>query len=299
MRSGARLPSWLTKPLSDPVETRLVRSTLSTHRLNTVCDEAKCPNRVDCFSRGTATFLILGDRCTRDCRFCAVSHDVPTALDEGEPEEVAAAATALGLDFVVVTSVTRDDLPDGGASHFARTVAALRAAMPGVGVEVLVPDFGGSGALVDVVLNAVPDVFGHNVETVPRLYEQVRAGADYGRSLGVLGHAASSDRVLVKSSVMLGMGETREELTAVFDDLLGAGVDIVTLGQYLRPSRDHHGVERFVHPDEFEELREECLRMGFRWVSAGPFVRSSYRAHEAAGALGSGAHRSCNQRERS
>ncbi len=286
MKTAARLPGWLTKPLSDPAETRLVRKTLESHRLNTVCDEAKCPNRVDCFSRGTATFMILGDRCTRDCRFCAVSHACPLPPDPAEPDEVAHAAATLGLDFVVVTSVTRDDLPDGGASQFAATVRAVRSSRPGVGVEVLVPDFRGSTEAVDAVLESAPDVFGHNVETVRGLYTVVRPGARYERSLEVLSHAAGSGSdALVKSSLMLGVGETREELERALVDVRSAGAEIVCLGQYLRPSLDHHPVARYVPPEEFDELAELCRSMGFRWVSSGPFVRSSYRAQEAVEAL--------------
>ena len=287
MKTAVRLPGWLTKPMTDPGETRLVRRTLESHRLNTVCDEARCPNRVDCFSRGTATFMILGDSCTRDCKFCAVSHAGPLPLDPAEPDEVASAATTLGLDFVVVTSVTRDDLADGGASQFAATVRAVRASRTGVGIEVLVPDFKGSREAIDVVLESGPDVFGHNVETVRRLYPAVRERARHERSLHVLSQAAASGSgALVKSSLMLGMGETREELEQALADVMSAGAEIVCLGQYLRPSVDHHPVARFVPPEEFDELAVMCRSMGFRWVSAGPFVRSSYRAHEAVAALG-------------
>jgi len=286
VKTGARLPAWLTKPLPDPEETRLVRETLKSHCVHTVCDEARCPNRVDCFSRGTATFMILGDRCTRDCGFCAVAHDGQLPPDPAEPEEVASAATTLGLDFVVVTSVTRDDLPDGGASSFAATVGALRRAKPGIGVEVLVPDFGGSHEAVGAVLESRPEVFGHNMETVERLYREVRPGADYERSLDVLSCAASRDSdALVKSSLMLGLGETRDELLETLRDIRAAGVEILYLGQYLRPSSEHHSVARFVPPEEFDELAAIGRTMGFAWVSAGPFVRSSYRAHEAAAAL--------------
>ena len=288
MKTGARLPAWLTKPMADPAETRLVRETLKSHRVNTVCDEARCPNRVDCFSRGTATFMILGDRCTRDCGFCAVAHASPLPVDTAEPDEVASAATTLGLDYVVVTSVTRDDLPDGGAAQFAATIRAIRRADARAGIEVLVPDFGGSSSAIETVLAAGPDVFGHNVETVERLYPAVRKGARYKRSLEVLSHAAAAaSEALVKSALMLGMGETREELRRALADVLASGVDIIYLGQYLRPSAEHHPVARFVPPAEFDELASECLSMGFRWASAGPFIRSSYRAHEAVAALGS------------
>ena len=264
-----------------------MRAAIAGHRLNTVCDEAKCPNRVDCFSRGTATFMILGNRCTRDCRFCAVEHGRPLPVDREEPGRVAAAARSLGLGFVVVTSVTRDDLPDGGADLFADTIRAVRRELPEAGVEVLVPDFGGSAAAVDAVLAARPDVFAHNVETVPRLYPSVRSGADYERSLGVLARAAGEGRAAaVKSALMLGLGEERAEVERTLRELRSAGVDIVYLGQYLRPSEQHRPVARFVPPDEFEELRRFCIDEGFHWVSAGPFVRSSYQAELAAAGVG-------------
>lgn len=286
MRRRERLPHWLTKPLSDPSDMRQVRAVLSTGRLNTVCDEARCPNRVDCFARGTATFMILGDRCTRDCRFCAVSPGDPRDVESTEPAAVASAAAALGLDYVVVTSVTRDDLPDGGAGQFTEVIRAIRRVLPRAGVEVLVPDFAGDEAAVEAVLAERPEVFGHNVETVERLYPAVRRGADYRRSLDVLRTASDrGGRVLVKSAVMLGVGETRRELEDTLGDLREAGVEIVCLGQYLSPSDRHHAVERYVPPDEFDELADVCRAMGFRWVESGPFVRSSYRAHEAAAAL--------------
>jgi len=231
--------------------------------------------------------MILGDRCTRDCRFCAVEHGTPRPVDESEPARLASAAAALGLSYVVITSVTRDDLGDGGALAFARTIAAVRNELPRAGVEVLVPDFGGERAAVDVVLDGTPDVFGHNVETVSRLYGEVRLGADYGRTLGVLSHAAASGEVAhVKSALMLGLGETRAEVDRTLDDLRGAGVDIVYMGQYLAPSADHRPVARYVHPDEFDELAEDARRKGFGWVSAGPFVRSSYMAEQAVGFAG-------------
>jgi lipoic acid synthetase len=283
-----RLPEWLTKPLADPESMRGVRRALAKHRLHTVCDEARCPNRVECFARGTATFMILGDRCTRDCRFCAVEHGPPEPADADEPARVAAAARDLGLDFVVVTSVTRDDLPDGGASVFAGTVRALRESVPEAGVELLVPDFGGDESALDAVLASGPDVLGHNVETVERLYDGVREGADYGRSLGVLRRASEAGSARVKTALMLGLGETRSEVEAALRDVRAAGADLVWMGQYLRPSAAHAPVSRFVHPDEFAELREYALSLGFGWVSAGPFVRSSYHAEAALAAARGG-----------
>jgi lipoic acid synthetase len=276
-----RLPAWLTRPLSDPAKTRKVRRALTDHGLNTVCDEARCPNRAECFGRGTATFMILGAACTRECAFCAVGHGDPDPPDPEEPARVATAARALGLRYVVVTSVTRDDLDDGGAAHFVEAVESLRREIPGAGIELLVPDFLGDARALDRVLEARPDVLGHNVETVRRLYPAVRSGAGYERSLRVLRRAADSGLVgHVKSALMLGLGETRDEIEETLGDLAGAGVGIVCMGQYLRPSPDHAPVERFVPPGEFDDLRRRALAAGFGRVVAGPFVRSSYRAED-------------------
>jgi lipoyl synthase len=289
--SGAsRLPDWLTRPISDPKETGGVRRTLSHHRLNTVCDEARCPNRFECFARGTATFMILGDTCTRDCAFCAVRHGQPSPPDYDEPRRVASAAAELGLEFVVVTSVTRDDLEDGGASQFSRTVVEVRSQLPGADVEVLVPDFrGGEGAL-EAVLESRPAVVGHNVETARRLYPDVRMGADYDRTLELLRRVSEKGGcVAVKSAMMLGLGETRREVEETLTDLRDAGVDIVCLGQYLSPTRAHVPVQRFVPPPEFDELKEFALGIGMKHVSAGPFVRSSYNAAAALEAARAGA----------
>jgi lipoic acid synthetase len=286
VRDEARLPPWLRKAHSVPAETRRVRDALAAFRLNTVCDEALCPNRVDCLSRGTATFMLLGDRCTRSCGFCAVGHGEPRPPDQDEPARVARAARSLGLRYVVLTSVTRDDLADGGAAHFAEAVRAARAGVPGAGIEVLVPDFLGDERSLDTVLESGPDVFGHNVETVARLYPVARRGAGFERSLAVLSRAAQSGLVRhVKSALMLGLGESRAEIEATLDDLRGAGVTIVCLGQYLRPSPRHLPVARFVPPTEFEDLKASADARGFAWVAAGPFVRSSYEADAAALAL--------------
>jgi lipoic acid synthetase len=281
-----RLPRWLLKPRPAARATRRVRRALEALRLNTVCDEALCPNRGECLGRGTATFLLLGDRCTRDCGFCAVGHGRPEPPDPTEADRVALAARELGLRHVVLTSVTRDDLADGGAEEFARCVRAVRERAPGATVEVLVPDFQGSAAAVDEVLESRPDVFGHNIETVRRLYASTRRGADYGRSLAVLARAAAArGGARVKSALMLGLGETRDEVEDALDDLRDAGVEIVCLGQYLRPSERHLAVRRFLPPEEFEGLRAAAEAKGFAWVTAGPFVRSSYEADRAAGTL--------------
>ncbi|MCD4690770.1 lipoyl synthase [bacterium] len=287
MSERRRLPDWLTKPIADPAKTRFVRDTLAASGLNTVCNEARCPNRVDCFSRGTATFMILGDRCTRDCRFCAVAHGDAGVPDLREPRRVAEAVRTLGLSYIVITSVTRDDLPDGGAAHFAATVRAIHELCPETGVEVLVPDFGGDTDAVDTVLASRPDVFGHNLETVRRLYDGARAGGNYERSLTVLRYAAASpDAPLVKSSLMVGLGETRLELDGAFMDLRRARVDVLYIGQYLQPTSKHAQVERFIPPAEFDELAEWCRELGFAWVSSGPFVRSSYEAERVIEELG-------------
>ena len=247
--------------------------------LHTVCQEARCPNVGECWGHRTATFMLLGDVCTRNCGFCAVAHGRPVAVDPDEPERVAAGVARLGLRHVVVTSVDRDDLADGGAAHFAATARAIKARVPECRVEVLVPDFQGRVASVGEVVASPIDVFNHNLETVPRLYRRARAGARYGRSLAVLAAAKSyRDGLLTKAGLMLGLGETEPELLSVFSDLRGAGCDILTIGQYLRPSAAHLPVERYVPPEEFDALRTRALGLGFRYVEAGPLVRSSYHA---------------------
>ena len=247
--------------------------------LHTVCQEARCPNIGECWGHRTATFMLLGDTCTRNCGFCAVTHGRPLAVDPAEPLRVASAVARLGLRHVVVTSVNRDDLADGGAAHFAATARAIKRLLPGCRVEVLVPDFQGNLASVAEVVASPIDVFNHNLETVPRLYRRVRAGARYARSLAVLEAAhGGRDRLHTKTGLMLGLGETQEELASVFRDLRSIGCDILTLGQYLRPSGEHLPVERYVPPEEFTALGAEALALGFRHVEAGPLVRSSYHA---------------------
>jgi len=249
--------------------------------LHSVCRSAACPNQGECWNRGTATFMILGDRCTRGCRFCNVRGSEPLPPDPQEPAKVARAVAELGLRHAVVTSVTRDDLPDGGAAQFARLTQEIRRAAPGCRIELLIPDLGGSRQALAEVLAASPDILGHNLETVPRLYPLVRLGADYARSLRLLAAARElAPQVPTKSGLMLGMGEERDELLAVFADLLQAGCKRLTLGQYLAPSRGHHPVARYVPPAEFAELRRQALELGFRHVEAGPLVRSSYHAEE-------------------
>ncbi|HOE00942.1 MAG TPA: lipoyl synthase [Kiritimatiellia bacterium] len=276
----ARLPNWFRRPLLPGTTGSRVKQLLGQHGLHTVCEGAKCPNRAACWHDAAAAFLILGDTCTRDCGFCAIPHGaVLPPPDPGEPQRLAEAAAGMGLRYVVVTSVTRDDLPDGGAAHFAATIHALRARIPGVEVEVLIPDLQGDTTALDIVLAAQPDILNHNLETVARLQPTVRPQADYARSLGVLRYAAQAG-ARVKSGLMLGMGETREELMAALHDLRAAGVTLLTLGQYLAPSAAHHPVARFVPPEEFAALHEQALALGFVAVAAGPQVRSSYHAGE-------------------
>ena len=250
-------------------------------RLHTVCEEAHCPNIGECWGHKTATFMLLGDVCTRNCGFCAVTHGRPAAVDPHEPQRVAAGVVRLGLRHVVVTSVDRDDLADGGAGHFARTASAIKACVPDCTVEVLVPDFRPNPAAVDAVVDAPIDILNHNTETVPRLYKRVRPGASYERSLDLLRRAKDRRRgLLTKTGLMLGLGEQHTELLGVLADIAAVGCDIVTLGQYLRPSAAHLPVDRYVPPEEFAELRDRALRLGFRHVEAGPLVRSSYHAWE-------------------
>jgi lipoic acid synthetase len=258
------------------VETMSIVRTLGLH---TVCQEARCPNIGECWGHKTATFMLLGDTCTRNCGFCAVQHGRPLVVDADEPRRVADAVGALGLRHVVVTSVNRDDLPDGGAAHFAATARAIRERLPDCRIEVLVPDFQGLHGSVRTVVAAPVDVFNHNLETVPRLYRRARAGARYERSLAVLAEArASRASLLTKTGLMLGLGETPAELLCVFKDLRRIDCDVLTLGQYLRPTAEHLPVERYVPPEEFATLRTRALHLGFRHVEAGPLVRSSYRA---------------------
>jgi lipoic acid synthetase len=277
---GRRFPPWLRKALPRSGSGRRVKGILDELALNTVCEEAKCPNRAECYERGTATFLILGPVCTRNCRFCGIAKGKPGPLEENEPERVARAVRALGLDYVVITSVTRDELPDGGAGHFAETIRAVRR-ITAARIEVLTPDFGGSGEALDTVLEAAPDVFNHNVEVVPRLYPRVRPEADYRRSLGMLKRAKELQPGLVtKSGLMLGLGERRGEVLNVLRDLREVRCDLVTIGQYLQPAPESLPVAEYVPPEVFRDLEEEGRAAGFLQVVAGPFVRSSYRARE-------------------
>jgi lipoic acid synthetase len=280
----AKKPEWLRARYSCCPEVDTIRRILRDNRLHTVCEEATCPNLGECFRHGTATFLILGDTCTRNCPFCDVNHGSPLSPDIDEPACLARAVAEMGLRYVVITSVTRDDLPDGGSGQYARCISALRGKDPGLRVEILVPDFRGSedSALGILSLNP-PDVFNHNLETVRSLYPTVRPSADYGGSLDLLRrYKAMNPAVSTKSGIMLGFGETREEVYEAMQDLRDHGCDMMTLGQYLRPSSRHLPVKRYVPPEEFDRYREVGLTMGFSHIEAGPLVRSSYHAAQQA-----------------
>ncbi len=279
-----RIPEWLTVKAPRRGMYEEMAGFLKSMGLHTVCQSASCPNIGECFGRHTATFMILGNSCTRSCGFCGVSHDGPTPVDPEEPRRVAEASARLALRYIVVTSVTRDDLPDGGAFHFAETIRRIKSAIPEAMVEVLIPDFRGDRAAIEAVLAAGPFVLNHNVETVPRLYSTVRPQAEYYRSLAVIETAKGfPSSIYVKSGLMVGLGEEKGEVVEVLSDLRRAGCDIVTIGQYLQPSRKNLPVVEYVPPSRFEEYERIGRDIGFRHVASGPFVRSSYRAAEISG----------------
>ena len=282
-----RKPKWIRARAPQGAGVRRIRRILREHRLASVCEEAQCPNLGECFTHGTATFLIMGDICTRRCPFCDVAHGRPDPLDPEEPELLARAIAEMALKYVVITSVDRDDLRDGGADHYRRCISAIRRHRPDTTVEILVPDFRGREArALEALACEPPDVFNHNLETVPRLYRQCRPGADYQGSLRLLkAFGERHPEVPTKSGLMLGLGETRDEVEQVMADLREHGVTMLTLGQYLQPSRDHLPVQRFVPPEEFEQLRELAEAMGFASVASGPMVRSSYHAELQANPL--------------
>ncbi|NJA07630.1 lipoyl synthase [Methylococcaceae bacterium WWC4] len=284
-----RKPDWIRVKLPAGDQVNRIKQTLRANRLHTVCEEAACPNLGECFSHGTATFMIMGDLCTRRCPFCDVAHGKPQALDAEEPAHLADTIAAMALKYVVITSVNRDDLRDGGAGHFAACIAEVRRRSPATVVEVLVPDFRGRVGKALQILAAQPcDVFNHNLETVPRLYQQARPGADYQGSLELLKlHREHLPQVPTKSGLMLGIGETEAEILAVLDDLLAHGCSMLTLGQYLQPSKDHLPVQAYIHPDQFQRYAEIATEMGFKQVASAPLVRSSYHADlQAAGIVG-------------
>ncbi|MDR0359808.1 MAG: lipoyl synthase [bacterium] len=276
-----KIPAWIKVRAHEGEEYRQLRQLVREQRLHTVCEEAHCPNIYDCWNRRTATFMILGAVCTRACRFCAVTSGRPTELDVGEPVRVADSVATLGLRHAVITSVDRDDLRDGGADVFARTIRAIRRRSPGTSVEVLTPDFQGDPDAIRTVVEARPDIFNHNTETVPRLYARIRPRAVFERSLDLLAYVKElAPDTVTKSGVMVGLGETADELLDVFRAMRARDIDVLTVGQYLRPSAKHAPVERYYPPDEFAELKREAVAMGFEHVEAGPLVRSSYHADE-------------------
>src|SRR6516164_914994 len=275
-----RLPDWLKRPLPVGNENFFTNNLLRELKLETVCENARCPNRPECYARRTATFMIMGNVCTRPCGFCSVPRGTPDDLEDDEPERVAEASFRLGLKHVVITSVTRDDLPDGGAEHFYRCVLAVRA-RTGAAIEVLTPDFLGNSHAIDRVIEAQPEVFNHNTETVPRFYKRVRGRADYQRTLDLLARVkAQAPHMTTKTGLMLGLGETREELLDVLADIRAVRCDVLTLGQYLTPTLKHVRVARYLPPEEFDELALLARSLGFQQVASGPFVRSSYHADE-------------------
>lgn len=278
---GPRLPEWLRKPLRNVDADHDLKRMLRTRGLHTVCEEARCPNRHDCFARGAATFMILGDVCSRSCGFCSVKtgRGLPLELLSQEPEQVAEAAAELELTYVVITSVNRDELADGGASHFAATIRAVRRRLPESRIEVLTPDFKGNMSALHIVLDARPDTFNHNIETIPRLYSRVRPQADYDQSLNVLREARCyAADALTKSGFMVGLGERPDEVKQLLEDLRRSDVDVITIGQYLQPTRNHLPVEEYVHPEVFDEYKRFGEWLGFRAVFSGPMVRSSFMA---------------------
>ena len=281
MADWTRRPEWLKLSALEPTTLNRVTKLTRDLKLHTVCESARCPNRAKCFAEGTATFMILGNICTRNCTFCAVNCGKPQAPDPQEPDHIVQAVDRLGLRYVVITSVTRDDLPDGGSSQFAQTIRAIHKYDSNIAVEVLIPDFQGSASALQTVLDASPAVLNHNIETVPRLYSEVRPQAKYGRSLDLLKQAKLLDSSLVtKSGLMLGLGESRDEVIGVMADLREAGCDLLTIGQYLQPSLEHHELVRYVRPEEFEEYQIAGKKLGFVSIMSGPLVRSSFHAAE-------------------
>jgi lipoic acid synthetase len=274
-------PDWLKTKLHSDAGFAHVAQIVEQHGLHTICSSGRCPNKAECWSRRTATFMVLGDVCTRACKFCATTTGKPLPIDAGEPERVARSISLMGLRHAVITSVTRDDLSDGGAVHWAKVVEAVRAANPQTTIEVLIPDLDGRGELLDIILAARPHITGHNIETVERLTPEVRSRARYRTSLETLAHISSDGRSVAKSGIMVGLGETTDEVLQAMDDLRQAGVEIITLGQYLRPTRAHRPVAEYVTPEKFEFYRQQALARGFAHVASGPLVRSSYMAEQA------------------
>lgn len=275
-----RLPEYLKRPIIDTDKTKNVRRILKTKCLNTVCENARCPNKNECYTKNTATFLIMGNVCTRNCRYCNIGCAKPAPLDMDEPMHVAQAVKELGLKYSVITSVTRDDLPDGGAEHFARCIEEIRKLVPDVKIEILTPDFKGEHSALDRIISAHPDVFNHNIETVKELFKTVRPQAIYNRSLDVLKYIKENSDIITKSGMMIGLGETFEQIEETLTDLKKAGCDILTIGQYIQPSKEHLPVAEYYKPEDYETLKTLAQKIGFKHYQIGPLVRSSYRAAE-------------------
>lgn len=275
-----RLPDYLKRPIIDTDKTRTVRKILKTKCLNTVCENARCPNKNECYTKNTATFLIMGNDCTRNCKYCNISCARPEPLDLVEPKHVAEAVQALGLKYAVITSVTRDDLPDGGAEHFANCIYEIRKLCPDTKIEILTPDFKGNKDCLDVIIKAHPDVFNHNIEAVQDIFKSVRPQGDYECSLEVLKYVKDNSDILTKSGLIIGLGETFEQIEQTLIDLKNVGCDIVTIGQYIQPSKHHLEVAKYYTPEEYDKLRELANKVGIKNHQIGPLVRSSYRAAE-------------------
>ena len=278
-----RLPEFLKRPIIDTETTRNVRRVLRNNCLNTVCENARCPNKNECYTKNTATFLIMGNVCTRNCRYCNISCERPEALDPLEPEHVAKAVADLGLKYAVITSVTRDDLPDGGAGHFARCIEEIRKISPATKIEILTPDFKGEKEALDIIIKAHPDVFNHNIETVEAVFKTARPQGNYRTSLEVLKYIKENSDIKTKSGLMIGLGETFDQIEATFNDLREVGCDILTVGQYIQPSKQHLEVAKYYSLEEYEDLKALARKCGFKNFQIGPLVRSSYNAYECAG----------------
>lgn len=275
-----RLPEFLKRPIIDTDKTRIVRKILKTKCLNTVCENARCPNKNECYTKNTATFLIMGNNCTRNCRYCNISCAKPDPLDLNEPLHIAQAVHDLGLKYAVITSVTRDDLPDGGAKHFANCIYEIRKLCPDTKIEILTPDFKGDKNALDIIIQAKPDVFNHNIETVKELFKTARPQGNYLRSLEVLKYVKEKGKIITKSGLMIGLGETLEQIESTLNDLHNTGCDIVTIGQYIQPSKNHLDVAKYYSPEEYETLKLLAKKAGICHYQIGPLVRSSYRAGE-------------------
>lgn len=275
-----RLPDYLKRPIINTETTKTVRNILKNHCLNTVCENARCPNKNECYTKHTATFLIMGNVCTRNCRYCNISGGIPEELNENEPKEVANAIKELGLKYAVITSVTRDDIPDGGADHFAKTIEEIRKISPNTKIEILTPDFNGDKNSLDIIIKAMPEVFNHNIETTKQVFKKARPKGNYQTSLEVLKYVKDNSNIKTKSGLMVGLGETFEEIEETFEDLKNVGCDILTVGQYIQPSKKHLEVDKYYTLEEFEEIKKLAKKVGFKNFQIGPLVRSSYMAKD-------------------